>query len=129
MNHRLTMLRVTTTLALAVMALAGCDKDKDKAPLAPAASSLAPSVAAAPGAHVFRLAIDPKSTSTIDMPAPKEHIKAHTDAAERHEHFGLAGESDDAHHVARRHLVQHLARRAPRVELGAERGSRVSRSV
>jgi hypothetical protein len=74
-------------LALATMCAlaAGCDKkDEGSAPgLAPSASSLAPSVAApaADGMKALKLTIDPASATTIDMPAPIEHIKADTSAA------------------------------------------------
>jgi hypothetical protein len=70
--------------ALAVLAvlIGACDK-KDEASavpvLAPSASSLAPSVAE--GMQAIKLNIDPASTSSIDMPAPIEHIKAETSAA------------------------------------------------
>jgi hypothetical protein len=71
---------VAPTLALAVgLGAAGCD-DKKPQNLAPAASSLAPSTVA-PSAKSMKFAIDPKSTTSIDMPAPKEHIKAGTDGA------------------------------------------------
>lgn len=67
-------------VAFAVLAFgAGCD-DKKTAPTAPAASSLAPSTAS-PSAKTMKFTIDPKSATTIDMPAPREHIKAGTDAA------------------------------------------------
>lgn len=56
----------------------GCD-DK-KAQVAPAATTLAPSTAA-PGAKTMAFVIDPRSATSIDMPAPKEHIKASTSAA------------------------------------------------
>jgi hypothetical protein len=57
-------------------------KDKETAvQLAPSASSLAASTPAPTTNKVLKLAIDPKSGSSIDMPAPKEHIKAFTDAA------------------------------------------------
>ncbi len=64
-----------TVLALAVAA--GCGK-KDEAPLAPAASALASS---APVASAWSYAVDPRSTTQIDMPGVKEHIKADTTAA------------------------------------------------
>ena len=64
--------------AVGVGALA-CD-DKKAVPTAPAASSLAPSIAA-PSTKTMKFTIDPKSSTSIDMPAPKEHIKAGTDAA------------------------------------------------
>lgn len=56
-----------------------CD-DKKAPNVAPAASSLAPSTPA-PAGKTTKFTIDPKSTTSIDMPAPKEHIKAGTDAA------------------------------------------------
>jgi len=69
-----------TVVALSVaVGVIGCD-DKKPQNLAPAASSLAPSTVA-PSAKSMKFAIDPKSTTSIDMPAPKEHIKAGTDAA------------------------------------------------
>ncbi len=65
----------------------GCE-DKKAPQIAPVASSLAPSVAPGPSAHAalpskpaLTFTIDPKSTTSIDMPAPKEHIKAGTDGA------------------------------------------------
>lgn len=70
---------VSAIATLAVLSAVGCD-DKKTAPVAPAASSLAPSTAA-PSAKTMKFTIDPKSTTSIDMPAPKEHIKAGTDAA------------------------------------------------
>jgi hypothetical protein len=57
-----------------------CD-EKKPASLAPAASSLAPSTPAPTTNKTLKFTIDPKSTTAIDMPAPKEHIKAGTDAA------------------------------------------------
>ncbi|MBS2012924.1 MAG: hypothetical protein JST00_08560 [Deltaproteobacteria bacterium] len=57
----------------------GCE-EKKTAPLAPTASSLAPSVAA-PTAKTMKFTIDAKSSTSIDMPAPNEHIKATTDGA------------------------------------------------
>jgi hypothetical protein len=67
-------------LALAVVVgTVGCD-DKKAQNLAPAASSLAPSMVA-PSAKSMKFAIDAKSSTSIDMPAPKEHIKAGTEAA------------------------------------------------
>jgi hypothetical protein len=56
-----------------------CD-DKKATPIAPAASSLAPSTSA-PSSNVVKFTIDPKSTTSIDMPAPKEHIRATTEVA------------------------------------------------
>lgn len=64
----------------AVLGAAGCE-DKKPVPVAPAASSLAPSTPAPTTNKVVKFTIDPKSTTSIDMPAPNEHIKAGTDAA------------------------------------------------
>lgn len=73
---------VVVAAAVAVVGLSaltmGCD-DKKTGP-APTASSLAPSTAS-PTAKTMKLTIDPKSSTSIDMPAPNEHIKATTDAA------------------------------------------------
>ncbi len=66
---------LVSSLALA----AGCDKkDESSASVASSASSLAPSVAQG---KTVKFVIDPKSKTSIDMPAPKEHIKADTSAA------------------------------------------------
>ncbi len=75
-------MRYALCLVAAGMAmLTGC-KDKDAGvTLAPSASSLAASTPAPTTNKILKLQIDPKSKSTIDMPAPKEHIKAYTDAA------------------------------------------------
>lgn len=67
-------------LALATGTLAGCKNEEARAEPAPSASALAPSMAA-PGSKTYAFTIDPKSTTSIDMPAPKEHIKADTSAA------------------------------------------------
>lgn len=67
------------TLAVGVGAI-GCD-DKKATNVAPAASSLAPSTPAPTTNKTVKFSIDPKSTTAIDMPAPKEHIKAGTDGA------------------------------------------------
>lgn len=55
--------------------LAGCDKKEPDATLAPVASALAVSAASA---KAVKFTVDPKGKTTIDMPAPKEHIKAAT---------------------------------------------------
>jgi hypothetical protein len=73
------MKRAITIAIVIGIAAVGCD-DKKATNLAPAASSLAPSMAA-PSAKTMKFAIDAKSSTSIDMPAPKEHIKAGTDAA------------------------------------------------
>jgi hypothetical protein len=63
-----------------VLALAACGKkEADPTPTA-AASALAPSTAAS-SAMAFKYAVDPKGKTSIDMPAPKEHIKAGTTAS------------------------------------------------
>ena len=69
-------------LAMAVaVVVCGCDdKEKKAQALAPAASSLAPSTVA-PSEKIVKLTVDSKSRATLDMPAPKEDIKAFTDAA------------------------------------------------
>ncbi len=68
-------------LAGATLAAAACDKKDDS----PATPTIAASAIAAPpppeGPKVARYAIDPTSRTTIDMPAPKEHIHADTTAA------------------------------------------------
>jgi hypothetical protein len=51
--------------------------------IAPVSGGLAPS-SAAPSSKVVSFVIDPKGKTTIDMPAPKEHIKAITEAAAGH---------------------------------------------
>ena len=69
------------TFAAAVVFGAVACEDKEGAALAPAASSLAPSTPAPTSNKTLKFTIDPKSSTAIDMPAPKEHIKAATDAA------------------------------------------------
>jgi hypothetical protein len=77
---RATLSWIAPTIAIAVaIGAVACD-DKKAQNLAPAASSLAPSTVA-PSAKTMKFAIDPKSSTSIDMPAPKEHIKAGTEAA------------------------------------------------
>lgn len=75
------MKRIIVAAAVAAIGLFGCDdKTKQQVALAPSASALAPSMAA-PSAKIVKFMVDPKGTAAIDMPAPKEHIKAGTDAA------------------------------------------------
>jgi hypothetical protein len=57
-----------------------CGKKDDAVSLAPAASSLAASQSA-PGASTWHFTLDPKSTTHVDMPGLKEHIKGDTTAA------------------------------------------------
>jgi hypothetical protein len=73
--RRLVAIVVSPTL----IGMVGCDK-KDDSSAAPAASSVAPSVVS-PAAMVVRYTIDAGGKTTIDMPAPKEHIKADTTAS------------------------------------------------
>jgi hypothetical protein len=56
--------------------LGGCDKKEPDAVPAPAATALATSSASA---KAIKFVVDPKGKTTIDMPAPKEHIKASTE--------------------------------------------------
>ncbi|HRG98910.1 MAG TPA: hypothetical protein PLR99_21820 [Polyangiaceae bacterium] len=71
-------------LAVVAASLGGCDKDKKEAAgevvAAPTASALAPSTAA-PTSMVVKMKLRPAGTTSIDMPAPKEHIKAQTTVA------------------------------------------------
>lgn len=75
-------MKTSAILALGVLAAlaVGCDKKNDTVTIAPAASSLAPSKVE-PTAMTVKFAVDPKATTAIDMPAPKEHIKASTEGA------------------------------------------------
>ncbi len=70
--------------ALAVGSALGmaCSKKEpaSDAPLAPAASALAPSTAA-PAVNTVRFVVAPEGKAIFDMPAPKEHIKAETSRA------------------------------------------------
>lgn len=79
MNGAALVLAVTAGVAVGT----GCDKKDDTKPVAPAASSLAPSEAP-PSSMVVKAKIDPKGTTKIDMPAPSEKIKAQTSAADGH---------------------------------------------
>jgi hypothetical protein len=67
---------------LAVLALAGvdCSRKDETAQLAPAASALAASKTESV-ATTWHYVIDPKSTTRVDMPGVKEHIKGDTTAA------------------------------------------------
>jgi hypothetical protein len=67
-------------LAVVVLGATGCDEKKAAGGAAPAATSLAPSTTSA-ASKTVKFTIDPKSSTSIDMPAPKEHIKAGTDVA------------------------------------------------
>ena len=65
--------------ALAVV-VTGCSKKDEDTRVAPSASALAASAADA-NAAVWRYAIDPSSSTEVDMPGLKEHIKGATTAA------------------------------------------------
>ncbi len=73
------MKRAIVAAMTVAIGLVACD-DK-KATTAPVASSLAPSTPAPTTNKTLKFAIDPRSATTIDMPAPKEHIKAVTAGA------------------------------------------------
>ena len=72
-----TILGVSVLASLSALA---CDKGSDGVQVAPSASALAPSVAPATS-MIVHYAIDPKGHTAIDMPGPKEHIKAETTVA------------------------------------------------
>lgn len=73
--------RVLAAIGLvALTALAGCEEKKNP-DLLPAASSVASSLPPTTSAKLTKLAIDPKSTTSLSLEAPKEHIKAKTSAA------------------------------------------------
>lgn len=68
--------------SVAAVSLAACDKKSDAAPVILAESASAvQAVAPPPAAKTMPFTIDPASKSSIDMPAPNEHIKADTTAA------------------------------------------------
>jgi hypothetical protein len=72
-------LRAVAVAALALAAVS-CSKKDDAAQLAPAASALTASKAE-PQTMAWHFVIDPKSSTHVDMPGIKEHIKADTTAA------------------------------------------------
>jgi hypothetical protein len=76
------MHRSGAVVALCVFAFpaVACSRKDDEARLAPAASALAAS-SAAPATMAWHYAIDPKSTTQVDMPGLKEHIKGATATA------------------------------------------------
>jgi hypothetical protein len=71
---------VARTAALALVFSASCGKKDDAASLAPAASALAVSKVES-GSMAWHYVVDPKSTTHVDMPGLKEHIKGDTTAA------------------------------------------------
>jgi hypothetical protein len=72
------LLRVASILVLP--SVVACSKKDDATPLAPAASALTASKAE-PTTMAWHYVVDPKSTTQVDMPGIKEHIKADTTAA------------------------------------------------
>jgi hypothetical protein len=75
------MRRPTAALALLVATSAlACSKKDDAVKLAPAVTSLAAS-SADPAAASWHYAVDPASTTHVDMPGIKEHIQGDTTAA------------------------------------------------
>jgi hypothetical protein len=64
----------------ALILLVACSKKDDAASLAPAASALAVSKADSTS-MAWHYVVDPKSTTHVDMPGVKEHIKADTTGA------------------------------------------------
>jgi len=74
-------MRRAPAIAAALLALAvACDKNSGSSGLAPAASSLAASRSDA-SAGVWHFMVDPKSTTHVELPGLKEHIKGDTSAA------------------------------------------------
>jgi polyisoprenoid-binding protein YceI len=72
---------VGTIAGAALLAgLIACEEKKNPA-LLPAASSLASSAPPTTSAKLTKLTIDPKSTTSLSLEAPKEHIKATTNVA------------------------------------------------
>jgi hypothetical protein len=73
---------VSAALGCALLFVVACEKkvEADKPQLGAAASSVT-AAPPPPTAKVVRYVVDAKSTTSIDMPAPKEHIKADTSAA------------------------------------------------
>jgi hypothetical protein len=71
---------VIVGVAVAAVAVSACD-DKKEAPVAPpvAASAIAPPVVPT-GPKTLRFNLDPGGKTSIDMPAPKERIRAQTTA-------------------------------------------------
>jgi hypothetical protein len=72
---------LVVALAVAVVSASACDNKKDEAPVAPAvaASAIAPPVAPT-GPKTLRFNLEPGGKTSIDMPAPKERIRAQTTA-------------------------------------------------
>jgi hypothetical protein len=71
-------MRIPNLMVLCALAALGCGKKEDPQQAAPAATLSASK--ADPGAMTAKYTVDGKGTTSIDMPAPKEHIKADTTA-------------------------------------------------
>jgi hypothetical protein len=71
--------------AVEAFAASGCSKDDAAKPMPPAAPIASSAPVGSKGG--VELAIDPTSKTSIDMPAPKERIKATTTAAKGTVHF------------------------------------------
>jgi hypothetical protein len=70
-------------LVLPLVTLAGCGGcgNSDGSTTLAASASVLASSGPPPSANTLRYVVDPKARTSIDMPAPKEHIKAATTAA------------------------------------------------
>lgn len=75
--HRIIVL---AGLSVSIVTNVACSKKTDDPNLAPAASALSASTAE-PVSRAWHYAIDPKSTTEVDMPGLTEHIKGRTTAA------------------------------------------------
>jgi hypothetical protein len=82
--HRLLIAALISTAAFAT----GCKKGDEAAPM-PKSEPLAASMPD-PAGKTVTYAIEPKSKTAIDMPAPKERIKAETEGAKGQLHVDLA---------------------------------------
>jgi hypothetical protein len=74
------MRRIAALTAAWLALAAGCDKKSDSSQLVPAASSLAASLSDA-SSMAWHYAVDPMSTTHVELPGLKEHIKGDTSAA------------------------------------------------
>jgi hypothetical protein len=73
---------IVCVAALGVFAAACSKKSDDVKPEPGTAASAVSAASAPPSAKTVKFTVDPKSTTSVDMPAPKEHIKADTKAAD-----------------------------------------------
>jgi hypothetical protein len=72
--------KALTAHCVLAVALAGCNKKSEDPAVAPSASALS-ATSADPSTTVWHYAIDSTSTTQVDMPGLKEHIKGATTAA------------------------------------------------